>query len=267
MYTWNDGTELYHHGIKGQKWGVRRFQNEDGSLTAAGRERYGVTLEPMRRNREASGYRPGAKTVDANGNFRPRNNSNRPESYATESRGKVPRLTKNDSVRADRGNGRKMTREGAYLKDLVNRQLSSEASVNPRAGYRKVTARDYAKDLYNNNYDSGDHIFVFGNHGNAGALTFKLNPHNMSEEDFVRIFSELSALDDLEYDLNNGYGDFSYSAVKEATGDGLNPYIRMGREYELMLKDIENEIRRCEFTYKNHKEKRTKGVDQKVELN
>lgn len=34
--------ELYHHGIKGQKWGVRRFQNEDGSLTSEGRERYGV---------------------------------------------------------------------------------------------------------------------------------------------------------------------------------------------------------------------------------
>jgi len=34
--------ELYHHGIKGQKHGVRRYQNEDGSLTPAGRLRYGV---------------------------------------------------------------------------------------------------------------------------------------------------------------------------------------------------------------------------------
>ena len=31
--------ELAHHGIKGQKWGVRRYQNKDGTLTAAGKKR------------------------------------------------------------------------------------------------------------------------------------------------------------------------------------------------------------------------------------
>ena len=32
-------TVLIHHGIKGQKWGIRRFQNKDGSLTPAGKKR------------------------------------------------------------------------------------------------------------------------------------------------------------------------------------------------------------------------------------
>lgn len=42
MSTWTCTRqgELYHHGIKGQKWGVRRFQNKDGSLTPAGKKRY-----------------------------------------------------------------------------------------------------------------------------------------------------------------------------------------------------------------------------------
>lgn len=32
--------ELYHHGVKGMKWGVRRYVNSDGSLTSEGREHY-----------------------------------------------------------------------------------------------------------------------------------------------------------------------------------------------------------------------------------
>lgn len=38
-------SELYHHGIKGMRWGVRRYQNKDGSLTAAGKKHYYDTPE------------------------------------------------------------------------------------------------------------------------------------------------------------------------------------------------------------------------------
>ena len=36
---------IQHHGILGQKWGIRRFQNEDGSRTAAGKSRYGYKMQ------------------------------------------------------------------------------------------------------------------------------------------------------------------------------------------------------------------------------
>ena len=37
--------EIVHSGVKGMRWGVRRYQNKDGSLTAAGRKRYGSSKE------------------------------------------------------------------------------------------------------------------------------------------------------------------------------------------------------------------------------
>ena len=45
--------ELQHFGIKGMKWGVRRYQNKDGSLTPAGKKRYGE-LDEEREKKEKS---------------------------------------------------------------------------------------------------------------------------------------------------------------------------------------------------------------------
>lgn len=57
MWSYNYGYSdaIMHHGIKGQKWGVRRYQNENGSLTAAGKSRY-KSFSTGRYERKAAKY-------------------------------------------------------------------------------------------------------------------------------------------------------------------------------------------------------------------
>ena len=48
-YVENDYNAIYHHGIKGQRWGIRRYQNEDGTLTPEGIKRYRPIYDRMKK--------------------------------------------------------------------------------------------------------------------------------------------------------------------------------------------------------------------------
>ena len=62
MWSYNQSYSdiLIHHGIKGQKWGIRRYQNADGSLTAAGKKRaykaYVKNAKKSSRDKEGESY-------------------------------------------------------------------------------------------------------------------------------------------------------------------------------------------------------------------
>ena len=61
----HDYNELYHHGILGQHWGIRRFQNEDGTRTTAGkkREREAVAAENHSLSKPRKGLSDNQKTL------------------------------------------------------------------------------------------------------------------------------------------------------------------------------------------------------------
>lgn len=44
-----ENNALYHHGTKGMRWGIRRYQNKDGSLTPAGQKRYNKEVEKLKK--------------------------------------------------------------------------------------------------------------------------------------------------------------------------------------------------------------------------
>lgn len=58
--------ELYHYGVKGMKWGVRRYQNKDGTLTAAGKAKFGndITQRKVRHVRKQVQAGLDSKTID-----------------------------------------------------------------------------------------------------------------------------------------------------------------------------------------------------------
>ena len=57
---------LEHHGIKGQKWGIRRYQNADGSLTEEGRRRYDIKEAKIKAKAEKAVAKANLKAAKIN---------------------------------------------------------------------------------------------------------------------------------------------------------------------------------------------------------
>ena len=119
--------ELYHHGIKGMKWGVRRFQNNDGSLTPAGKKRYVTAAQGVRNANDAAKAARKASLA---------------ESRATDSGIGSYRRAMNKASAA----GKEAYRESVAKDKAYNKQLREEKKAN-KAKTTKSAVKDYNKSF------------------------------------------------------------------------------------------------------------------------
>lgn len=183
--------ELCHHGIKGQKWGVRRYQNADGSLTAKGRVHWGVG-GPRRGSSETSGKMSTKSSTKASTN--PKTSS---KDVSGASGSKSHSLSEEDKAKRDKaiktalliGGGVAVAAVAGYAmyktsgldgKRIAESALknatfdkSGDVTFNDLVVNRIQTSKDFNKDYaFFATHDKGDSEFYKGMFGNELKTRF-----------------------------------------------------------------------------------------------
>ena len=142
-----ENDELYHFGVKGMKWGVRRYQNKDGSLTKAGRRRAQKDAKSLSKAM--------SKHLDSTNNFQ----RSTKRIYFVDSQGNN-RWDKNGRGYFDANGGveqyninklaRKNRKEKAYL-NIKNKLKQKYDDVVVDASYNIDTGKAYSKIVLTKN--------------------------------------------------------------------------------------------------------------------
>ena len=140
--------ELYHHGIKGQKWGVRRWQNADGTYNEAGKKRYGGE---KRNEKKAAVYRysKAMNEADRTQEIADKAYSKSKEAYDALGKTKLSRVVEAFKGSIGKGSEAYKRYSKAYDKAVETQEVADEAYKKAKAAYTE-TGKTFAGRVLNN---------------------------------------------------------------------------------------------------------------------
>lgn len=183
------GDSLEHHGIKGQKWGVRRFQNEDGSLTAAGKARYGTEENFNKAQKYKSGLRDATVAGGLVGRAIYKSRHKNDEGAAIE------RAAKKNAKPQHSDEYKKGLRRATLEGGLIGRQIYKSKHKNDDVSSAESTAKEKApsrkeqKEAAREKYFSSDGKMKIMNTDTAVTRQVKKDYNELSDREFIHKYS------------------------------------------------------------------------------
>lgn len=143
------GESLYHHGVKGMKWGVRRYQNPDGSLTAKGKKRYydksgNLTKKGIKFNKEQEDkFQRTVKSVKANAEIMNKNK-------ISEAKRDLKKLHKENSEQYMKERDKWIRQEGEYKDQdyYAFKDIAADKWFTSESGKREVAIDKALREYY-----------------------------------------------------------------------------------------------------------------------
>ena len=185
-YIYKGENELYHWGIKGMKWGVRRYQNKDGTLTDAGKKRYDYEAEKGGYNQTRSdgtrfkqGKKGKVETIDPDAKRYAKEDNEALRGVVNETRGMTNALkTVNEaSIRRTKSNRPKMdlsNMSDKEMRDQINRALLERQYSDMFAPQKSTRGREYVNDVL----DTAGSVLAVG----ASALGIAVSIYTLREK-------------------------------------------------------------------------------------
>ena len=143
---------LEHHGILGQKWGIRRFQNPDGSLTEEGRKRYGDILTKDQMNNMVKSYNKlngTKKKINKNTVFKTKNGMYDHKGRKLDSESKVEDPTEKQNKKTDTTPKKPSEMTDEELK-AINTRMQAEIDYKTKYAQLHPTRETMGRQIVNN---------------------------------------------------------------------------------------------------------------------